>query len=167
MEIAERDGKPVEARKVMLFLNPSANRRCGTAHTHTHTHMGAFCVFVCRDAKIQFMKYSAPLFHLAGVDITVVEVYIMYMYISRIAIIIHIYRWSYLERCDVCVLSVLCYFQSQSEGHIRSLVNYIDPQTDCIVVAGGDGTLMEVNMKIVVKMMNMIKMSLVFHFTRL
>ena len=24
------------------------------------------------------------------------------------------------------------------------LMNYIDPQTDCIVVAGGDGTLMEV-----------------------
>lgn len=24
-------------------------------------------------------------------------------------------------------------------------MNYIDPQTDCIVVAGGDGTLMEVH----------------------
>ena len=35
--------------------------------------------------------------------------------------------------------------QSQKEGHLRSLMNYIDTQTECIVVAGGDGTLMEVH----------------------
>ena len=28
-----------------------------------------------REAKIQFTKYCAPLFHLAGIDITVVEVH--------------------------------------------------------------------------------------------
>ncbi|CAI8038527.1 Acylglycerol kinase, mitochondrial [Geodia barretti] len=83
--IAERDGKPGQAKKMVILLNPAANKR---------------------DAKLQFMKYSAPLFHLSGIDVTVVE--------------------------------------SQREGHLRSLMSYIDPQTDYIVVAGGDGTLMEV-----------------------
>lgn len=34
--------------------------------------------------------------------------------------------------------------QSDYEGQIRTLMGYIDPNTDVIVVAGGDGTLMEV-----------------------
>ena len=31
-------------------------------------------ITLCRDAKLQFLKYSAPLFHLSGIDVTVVEV---------------------------------------------------------------------------------------------
>ena len=34
--------------------------------------------------------------------------------------------------------------QSAYEGQIRTLMAYIDPKTDAFVVAGGDGTLMEV-----------------------
>ena len=82
------------------------------------------CTNDCRDAKVQFLKYSAPLFHLSGIDVTVVEVCIQ-----------HYIIWN-----DVTITS----YQSQREGHLRSLMSYIDPQTDVIVVAGGDGTLMEV-----------------------
>ena len=41
-------------------------------------------------------------------------------------------------------------WQSQSEGHLRSLMTYLDPKTNCIVVAGGDGTLMEVRFLITI-----------------
>ena len=37
--------------------------------------------------------------------------------------------------------------QSDYEGQIRTLLGYIDPSTDAVVVAGGDGTLMEVRYK--------------------
>lgn len=35
-------------------------------------------------------------------------------------------------------------WQSQYQGHIRMLMNYVDPKNDAIVIAGGDGTVMEV-----------------------
>lgn len=35
-------------------------------------------------------------------------------------------------------------WQSEYQGHIRMLMNYVDPKTDAIVIAGGDGTIMEV-----------------------
>ena len=34
--------------------------------------------------------------------------------------------------------------QTEYEGQIKTLTQYIDPTTDGIVVAGGDGTLLEV-----------------------
>lgn len=36
------------------------------------------------------------------------------------------------------------YFQSEYSGQIRTLMGYIDPKTDIVVAAGGDGTLFEV-----------------------
>ena len=38
-----------------------------------------------------------------------------------------------------------CFFQTDYEGQIKTLTQYIDPKTDGIIVAGGDGTLLEVN----------------------
>ena len=35
--------------------------------------------------------------------------------------------------------------QTEYEGQIKTLTQYIDPTTDGIVVAGGDGTLLEVS----------------------
>lgn len=34
--------------------------------------------------------------------------------------------------------------QSEYQGHIQMLMNYIDPNTEGIVIAGGDGTVLEV-----------------------
>lgn len=34
--------------------------------------------------------------------------------------------------------------QSEYPGHIQMLMRYVDPKSDGIVVAGGDGTIMEV-----------------------
>ena len=36
------------------------------------------------------------------------------------------------------------YLQSEYGGQIRTLMGYIDPKTDIVVAAGGDGTLFEV-----------------------
>ena len=38
------------------------------------------------------------------------------------------------------------YFQTDYEGQIKTLTQYIDPKTDGIIVAGGDGTLLEVSL---------------------
>ena len=38
--------------------------------------------------------------------------------------------------------------QTDYEGQIKTLTQYIDPKTDGIIVAGGDGTLLEVRSKI-------------------
>lgn len=57
-------------------------------------------------AKRQFNKYAAPLLHVSGLHVTIVE--------------------------------------SEYQGQMRTLMNYIDPHVDRIVVAGGDGTLLEV-----------------------
>ena len=46
--IAERDGKPGRARKVMVFLNPSANKR---SHTHTRTHKHYNCLLSCAEMQ--------------------------------------------------------------------------------------------------------------------
>lgn len=46
------------------------------------------------------------------------------------------------------MFDVVCLFvcsQTEYEGHIKTLTQYIDPTTDGIVVAGGDGTLLEVS----------------------
>lgn len=40
------------------------------------------------------------------------------------------------------------FFQTDYEGQIKTLTQYIDPKTDGIIVAGGDGTLLEVRSKI-------------------
>ena len=40
----------------------------------------------------------------------------------------------------------ISFMQSDYEGQIRTLLNYIDPKTDAVIVAGGDGTVMEVQM---------------------
>ena len=45
---------------------------------------------------------------------------------------------------ESALLWVLSIPQSAYEGQIRTLMAYIDPKTDAFVVAGGDGTLMEV-----------------------
>lgn len=45
------------------------------------------------------------------------------------------------------MIGVVCLFvclQTEYEGQIKTLTQYIDPKTDGIVVAGGDGTLLEV-----------------------
>lgn len=46
----------------------------------------------------------------------------------------------------VCVHDLAVYMHAQSEyqGHIQMLMNYVDPSTDGIVIAGGDGTVLEV-----------------------
>ena len=36
------------------------------------------------------------------------------------------------------------FIQTEYEGQIKTLSQYIDPTTDGIIVAGGDGTLLEV-----------------------
>lgn len=41
------------------------------------------------------------------------------------------------------MIGVVC-LQTEYEGQIKTLTQYIDPTTDGIVVAGGDGTLLEV-----------------------
>ena len=90
--------------------------------------MDALFLVPCRDAKIQFLKYAAPLLHLSGMDVTVVEV-------------------SGSLSSNTSVVScrgVRCSSQSEYEGQIRTLLGYIHPETDVIVVAGGDGTLLEV-----------------------
>ena len=71
------------------------------------------------------MKFSAPLFHLSGTEVTVVEVSLC------VCVCVHV------------IMSSL-FTQSGYEGQIRTLMGYIDPSTEAIVVAGGDGTLMEV-----------------------
>ena len=38
--------------------------------------------------------------------------------------------------------------QTDYEGQIKTLTQYIDPKTDGIIVAGGDGTLLEVRSNI-------------------
>lgn len=81
----EKSGTLERPRKVMIFLNQTANNS---------------------DAKIQFNKYCFPLLSLSGLDVTVVE--------------------------------------SEYQGHIQMLMTYVDPKTDAIVIAGGDGTVMEV-----------------------
>lgn len=53
-----------------------------------------------------FEQYCAPILHLAGVFVSVLE--------------------------------------TEKEGHARELIDEIEPTTDAIVVAGGDGTLSEV-----------------------
>ena len=40
------------------------------------------------------------------------------------------------------------FFQTDYEGQIKTLTQYIDPKTDGIIVAGGDGTLLEVRSEI-------------------
>lgn len=40
------------------------------------------------------------------------------------------------------------FFQTDYEGQIKTLTQYIDPKTDGVIVAGGDGTLLEVRSKI-------------------
>lgn len=42
------------------------------------------------------------------------------------------------------IYSVGIFLQSDYEGQMRTLLNYIDPKTDAVIVAGGDGALMEV-----------------------
>jgi diacylglycerol kinase family enzyme len=37
------------------------------------------------------------------------------------------------------------YFQTDYEGQIKTLMQYLDPNIDGIIVAGGDGTLLEVS----------------------
>ncbi|XP_065669596.1 acylglycerol kinase, mitochondrial isoform X3 [Hydra vulgaris] len=56
--------------------------------------------------KKLFQKNAAPIFHLAGMDVT--------------------------------------YIQTSYEGHAKTLMNYFDPSVDGIIVAGGDGSLLEV-----------------------
>ena len=34
--------------------------------------------------------------------------------------------------------------QSEYQGHIQMLMTYVDPSSDGIIIAGGDGTVMEV-----------------------
>ena len=43
-----------------------------------------------------------------------------------------------------CLMLFVC-SQTEYEGQIKTLTQYIDPTTDGIVVAGGDGTLLEVS----------------------
>lgn len=43
---------------------------------------------------------------------------------------------------------IMFFFQTDYEGQIKTLTQYIDPKTDGIIVAGGDGTLLEVRSKI-------------------
>lgn len=72
-------------KKITVILNPAANKR---------------------KAKKNFEKFCAPLLHLAGIYISVIE--------------------------------------TEMEGHGRDVLNKLDPQTDAIIIAGGDGTLSEV-----------------------
>lgn len=80
---------------------------------------------MCSDAKIQFNKYCFPLLSLSGLDVTVVEV-------SACCCMLH------------AMCRVLLVWQSEYQGHIQMLMTYVDPKTDAIVIAGGDGTVMEV-----------------------
>lgn len=72
-------------RRIYVFLNPQANNG---------------------KAIKMYDKDVAPIFHLAGIDVTLIK--------------------------------------SDYEGHLKSVMGYIDPTIDGIIVAGGDGTLMEV-----------------------
>lgn len=65
-----------------------------------------FFNYIFRKAKKNFENYCAPLLHLAGMYVSVVE--------------------------------------TETEGHGRDIVAKLDPQTEAIIVAGGDGTLSEV-----------------------
>ncbi|BES87511.1 Diacylglycerol kinase catalytic domain [Nesidiocoris tenuis] len=71
-------------RRITVILNPAANKK---------------------KAKKMFEQYCAPILHLAGVFVSVLE--------------------------------------TEKEGHARELIDEIEPTTDAIVVAGGDGTLSE------------------------
>ena len=92
------------------------------------TEKSIFCVCLLRDAKIQFSKYAAPLLHLSGMDVTVVEV-------RPCRTVSHFLSTSCLTSCPL---------QSEYQGHIQMLMQYVDPHNDGIIIAGGDGTVMEV-----------------------
>jgi len=71
--------------------------------------IGFWQFFECyRKAKKEFEKYCAPLLHLSGVSVTII--------------------------------------QTEMEGHARDLLENLPRDTDAIVVAGGDGTLSEVQL---------------------
>ncbi len=44
----------------------------------------------------------------------------------------------------LCSTSCPLPVQSEYQGHIQMLMSYVDPSSDGIIVAGGDGTVMEV-----------------------
>ena len=50
----------------------------------------------------------------------------------------------YVSNLYECLMWFVC-SQTEYEGQIKTLTQYIDPTTDGIVVAGGDGTLLEVS----------------------
>ena len=61
----------------MVFLNPKANNTyvtCYEVSTEEIKGRHSTGLFFFSQAKIHFMKYAAPLFHLSGMDVTVVEV---------------------------------------------------------------------------------------------
>ena len=75
------------------------------------------------------------------------------MYIQVLYIYIHLLYMYKIIICWTCTVHVmfLSLFpppspppQSDYEGQIKTLLGYIDPSTDAVVVAGGDGTLLEV-----------------------
>ncbi|XP_075679546.1 acylglycerol kinase-like protein Mulk [Dermatophagoides pteronyssinus] len=78
-----RIGPMEKARHVTVLLNPVANKRKG---------------------KADYEKYCAPLFHLAGIKVSLVI--------------------------------------TEAEGQVKDLMEIMD-NTDCVVVAGGDGTVHE------------------------
>nr|XP_046918923.1 LOW QUALITY PROTEIN: acylglycerol kinase, mitochondrial-like [Dermatophagoides farinae] len=79
----EKIGPMETARHVTVLLNPVANKRKG---------------------KADYEKYCAPLFHLAGLKVSLVII--------------------------------------EAEGQVKDLMEIMD-NTDCVVVAGGDGTVHE------------------------
>ena len=81
-----------------------------------------------RKSRKWFNKYAAPILHLSGIDVTIVDVSVVHSY-ARIPLLNSVF---------------IFYYQSEYEGQIRTLMNYVDPKIDGIVVAGGDGTILEV-----------------------
>lgn len=53
-------------------------------------------------------------------------------------------RFIFLCLTLTSIVFVLFFFQTDYEGQIKTLTQYIDPKTDGIIVAGGDGSLLEV-----------------------
>lgn len=76
-------------RRITVILNPAAKKR---------------------KSKDLYEKYCAPLLHLSGVVVTVV--------------------------------------QTEFAGQAKDLPETLDPMTDAIVIAGGDGTISEVCLKL-------------------
>ena len=58
-------------KKVFVFLNPEANNKY-ICVLILYYYIITFCRL--REARKQFRKYSAPLLHLSGMDVIIIEV---------------------------------------------------------------------------------------------